>query len=89
MILGALATGMLNFGDRAAFISAFCFTSVAMLTMLYALYTYHWRAKSIRQRGQAGFDDKFGPTVLSITLVIAVVINFVLRITQNAKDHKN
>ncbi|KAI1822170.1 hypothetical protein F4861DRAFT_414420 [Xylaria intraflava] len=81
VILGALAIGMLNFGDRPAFISAFLFTGVAMLTMIYALFTYHWRAKSIRIRGQAGFDDRFGPTVLAVILLLAVVINFVLRIS--------
>lgn len=83
VILGALAIGMLNFGDRPAFISAFLFTGVAMLTMIYALVTYHWRAKSIRVRGQAGFDDRFGPTFLAIILLLAVVVNFVLRITYN------
>jgi len=81
VILGALAIGMLNFGDRPAFISAFLFTVVAMATMIYALFTYHWRARSIRLRGQAGFDDRFGPTVLAIILLLAVVVNFVLRIT--------
>ncbi|KAJ2970573.1 hypothetical protein NUW58_g9652 [Xylaria curta] len=81
VILGALAIGMLNFGDRPAFISAFLFTGVAMLTMIYALFTYHWRAKSIRVKGQAGFDDRFGPTVLAIILLLAVIVNFVLRIT--------
>lgn len=83
VILGALAIGMLNFGDRPAFISAFLFTGVAMLTMVYALITYHWRAKSIRMRGQAGFDDRFGPTLLAIVLLMAVVVNFVLRISFN------
>lgn len=76
---------MLNFGDRPAFISAFAFTMVSMLTMVYALYTYHWRAKNIRIRGQAGFDDRFGPTFLAIILLLAVVVNFVLRITYNAR----
>lgn len=85
VLLGALAIGMLNFGDRPAFISAFLFTGVAMLTMIYALVTYHWRAKSIRIRGQAGFDDRFGPTFLAIILLLAVVVNFVLRITYSAK----
>jgi uncharacterized membrane protein YidH (DUF202 family) len=80
VILGALAIGMLNFGDRPAFISSFLFTGVAMATMIYALVTYHWRAKSIRMRGQAGFDDRFGPTLLAIVLLLAVVVNFVLRI---------
>jgi hypothetical protein len=76
---------MLNFGDRPAFISSFLFTGVAMATMIYALVTYHWRAKSIRVRGQAGFDDRFGPTLLAIVLLLAVVVNFVLRITYNSR----
>ncbi|KAL1902953.1 GTPase regulator Nrf1 [Sporothrix stenoceras] len=84
VILGALAIGMLNFGDRPAFISAFLFTGVALVTMLYALFTYHWRAKSIRRRGQAGFDDRFGPTFLAIILVLAIVVNFVLRIVYSS-----
>jgi uncharacterized membrane protein YidH (DUF202 family) len=89
VILGALAIGMLNFGDRVAFISAFLFTGVAMLTMIYALATYHWRAKSIRVRGQAGFDDRFGPTFLAIILLLAVVVNFVLRIVDQSKKNSN
>ncbi|KAL5614323.1 hypothetical protein BROUX41_004429 [Berkeleyomyces rouxiae] len=81
VVIGALAIGMLNFGDRPAFVSSFMFTGVAMLTMIYALTTYHWRAKSIRMRGQAGFDDRFGPTFLAIILMLAIVVNFVLRIS--------
>ncbi|CAK7568188.1 MAG: GTPase regulator Nrf1 [Sporothrix epigloea] len=88
VILGALAIGMLNFGDRPAFISAFLFTGVALVTMLYALFTYHWRAKSIRRRGQAGFDDRFGPTFLAIILVLAIVVNFVLRIVYSSSGSK-
>jgi len=86
VVLGALAVGMLNFGDRPAFISAIVFTAIAVAGMLYALYTYHWRARSIRQRGQAGFDDKIGPTVLAISLIVAVGVNFVLRITAMGKE---
>ncbi|POS78928.1 hypothetical protein DHEL01_v202670 [Diaporthe helianthi] len=85
VIVGALAVGMLNFGDKAAKISAFCFTGVSIATLIYALRTYHWRAKSIRVRGQAGFDDRFGPTALAILLLIAVVVNFVLRIVDSSK----
>ena len=77
---------MLNFGDQVGRISAGLFTLVAMTTMVYALITYHWRAKSIRQRGQGGFDDRFGPTVLAIMLLAAVVVNFVLRFTNGPTD---
>ena len=74
--------GLLNFGDSVGRISAGAFTFVAMGAMLYALLTFHWRAKSIRQRGQGGFDDRIAPTVLALALLCAVVINFVLRVVE-------
>ncbi|MCJ1475262.1 vacuolar transporter chaperone [Lambiella insularis] len=80
VILGGLAIGLLNFGDSIGRISAGLFTLVAMATMIYALITFHWRAKSIRMRGQSGFDDRVGPTVLAASLGVAVVVNFVLRV---------
>lgn len=82
VVLGALAIGLLNFGDSVGRISAGLFTLVAMGTMIYALITFHWRAKSIRQRGQGGFDDRFGPSILAAALLAAVVVNFVLRFTK-------
>ena len=81
VILGGLAVGLLNFGDRVGQISAGLFTLVAIMAMIYALITFHWRAKSIRMRGQGGFDDRFGPTVLAIALLLAIIVNFILRIT--------
>lgn len=84
VILGGLAIGLLNFGDRVGQISAGLFTLVALAAMLYALVTFHWRAKSIRMRGQGGFDDRFGPTILAVALLAAVVVNFVLRVTGTA-----
>jgi uncharacterized membrane protein YidH (DUF202 family) len=82
VILGGLAVGLLNFGDSVGRISAALFTVVAMVAMIYALSTFHWRAKSIRVRGQGGFDDRYGPTVLAVALLGAVIVNFVLRITR-------
>lgn len=82
VILGGLAVGLLNFGDSVGRISAALFTLVAMAAMIYALSTFHWRAKSIRVRGQGGFDDRVGPTVLALALLGAVIVNFVLRITR-------
>jgi hypothetical protein len=80
VILGGLGLGLLNFGDRIGRISAALFTLVAMAAMIYALVTFHWRAKSIRLRGQGGFDDRFGPSVLAVALFAAVIVNFVLRL---------
>lgn len=80
--------GLLNFGDKVGQISAGLFTLVAIAAMLYALVTFHWRAKSIRKRGQGGFDDRFGPTVLTLALLAAIVVNFILRFTGAGGSHK-
>ncbi|KAF2652491.1 vacuolar transporter chaperone 1 [Lophiostoma macrostomum CBS 122681] len=88
VILGGLAIGLLNFGDLVGRISAALFTAVAVGAMIYALFTFHWRAKSIRQRGQGSFDDRFGPTVLTIALFAAIVVNFGLRFSGVGGDHK-
>merc|ERR1712093_305938 len=53
VILGALAVGMLNFGDKTAFWSAIAFTLVAMCTMIYALWTYHWSCELRQNRPKA------------------------------------
>ncbi|RXW25239.1 hypothetical protein EST38_g595 [Candolleomyces aberdarensis] len=82
VVLGGLAVGLLNFGDKVGKISAAMFSAVAMAIMVYALYTYHWRAASIRRGGKGPYDDRIGPTVLCVALLIAVVVNFVLRFTE-------
>ncbi|KAI9883186.1 MAG: Embryonic polyadenylate-binding protein 2-A [Watsoniomyces obsoletus] len=86
VILGGLAIGLLNFGDRIGRVSAALFTIVAMMTMFYALFTFHWRARSIRLRGQAGFDDRLGPSILAVALLAAVAVNFVLRLTGGTSE---
>jgi len=83
VVLGGLAVGLLNFGDKVGQISAAMFSLVALAVMLYALYTFHWRAAAIRKRSTAPYDDRVGPTILSIALLAAVIVNFVLRFTQD------
>jgi hypothetical protein len=36
-------------------------TRTAVGIMGYALYTYHWRANSIRKGGRGPYDDRLGP----------------------------
>ena len=35
--------------------------TTALAVMLYALYTFHWRAAAIRKRSTAPYDDRVGP----------------------------
>jgi len=72
VVLGGLAVGLLNFGDKVGKISAAMFSFVAMAIMVYALYTYHWRAASIRRGGRGPYDDRFGPVRLVCSLFVKV-----------------
>ena len=38
-----------------------------MAVMIYALYTYHWRAASIRRGGRGPYDDRFGMAKARLT----------------------
>lgn len=40
-----------------------------MAIMIYALYTYHWRAASIRRGGRGPYDDRLGPVRISFPFV--------------------
>ncbi|AET38977.1 Vtc1p Ecym_3496 [Eremothecium cymbalariae DBVPG len=80
VMIGGLGIGLLNFGDNVGRFSAALFTLVAMATMMYALVTYHWRAAAIRRRGTGPYDDRIGPTMLCFFLLVAVIVNFILRL---------
>jgi len=40
-----------------------------MAIMVYALYTYHWRAASILRGGRGPYDDRVGPVSFQCSLV--------------------
>ncbi|KAG0094238.1 vacuolar transporter chaperone [Podila epicladia] len=82
VLLGSLSIGLLNFGDRVGRISAGVFMFVSMVVMIYALATFHWRADRIRKRLPGPYDDRFGPTVLCLFILAAILINFGLKFSQ-------
>ncbi|KAJ3196342.1 vacuolar transporter chaperone [Irineochytrium annulatum] len=85
IVLGGLALGLLNFGDRVGQISGLMFTLIAMLFMVYSLFLYQWRAQKIRNRDPGPYDDLVGPTVLVVVLFCAVSINFYLKFSTDNK----
>ncbi|KAI8086334.1 vacuolar transporter chaperone complex subunit [Halteromyces radiatus] len=81
LLLGALAIGLLNFSDHIGRISAAVFTVLSMTIMLYALYNYHDRADRVARSDTGEYSDIYGPAVMTFFLVIAVSVNFYLRLT--------
>ncbi|KAI8338516.1 vacuolar transporter chaperone complex subunit [Chlamydoabsidia padenii] len=81
LLLGALAIGLLNFSDHIGRISAGIFTVLSMAIMLYALYNYHDRADRVAKSESGEYSDVYGPAVMTILLVVAVSVNFYLRLS--------
>ncbi|KAL7420379.1 GTPase regulator Nrf1 [Cryptotrichosporon argae] len=81
-VLGGLAVGLLNFGDKTGKIAAAMYTLIAIGVMLYALFTFHHRARSIELRNNATFGDRWGPTVLALLMTLAIAINFIMQLTK-------
>ncbi|BEI83776.1 hypothetical protein CcaverHIS002_0403800 [Cutaneotrichosporon cavernicola] len=80
VVLGGLAVGLLNFGtDKVGHIAAAMYTVIAVGVMIYALVVYQRRARAIRTRSGAPYDDRLGPTILCVCLLAAITTNFILR----------
>ncbi|KAE9963161.1 hypothetical protein BLS_009573 [Venturia inaequalis] len=77
--IGAIAATLLNFGDKVSVYSAIAFTAVATCAIIYSLVLYLWRVQKTRQRRAVVYHDKWGPSVLCIALLAAVLVNVGLR----------
>uniref|UniRef100_A0A0W0FS54 DUF202 domain-containing protein n=1 Tax=Moniliophthora roreri TaxID=221103 RepID=A0A0W0FS54_MONRR len=56
--------------------------SSAIIAMIYALKTFHSRARSILSGVEACFSDRLGPSLLLFAFLITVAINFTLRFAE-------
>ena len=85
IILGSIAATLLNFGDDVSLISAWGFTVVASIALLYSVGIYYLRVEMIRKRraNVARYYDKYGPTFLCLGLLAATVVNFVFKIKED------
>ena len=82
IILGSIAATLLNFGDfsGSAVSASIIFTIVACASMLYSLGIYLQRVKWVRERRAVRYHEPWGPTLLCIGLLGAVIVNFGVRL---------
>jgi SPX domain protein involved in polyphosphate accumulation/uncharacterized membrane protein YidH (DUF202 family) len=85
IILGSIAATLLNFGDNASLLSAWGFTIVACLALLYSVGIYFLRVQMIRHRraSVSRYYDKWGPTGLCAGLLAATIVNFVFKVRED------
>jgi len=79
ILLGAMASGLLNFGSEVAIKASVGFFLVAVMTILYSIGMYIVRVYAIRNRSAYHYDNRFGPAVICVSLAAALGTNFVFQ----------
>mmetsp|Transcript_34101 Transcript_34101/g.61480 ORF Transcript_34101/g.61480 Transcript_34101/m.61480 type:complete len:154 (-) Transcript_34101:567-1028(-) len=54
------------------------FTPLSVLIMAYALFTFEWRSKCMRQKQIGFFDDKFGPVFVAVLVTLTLLAIFAI-----------
>ncbi|KAG2202054.1 hypothetical protein INT47_006246 [Mucor saturninus] len=83
-LLLTVALNLLNFGDSISRIIGGVFIGLAAGIAIYALYRFEKRAWMINRQDQGRYDDIWGPAVLCVLLVAALIVNFYLRFSSTA-----
>ncbi|KAG1141027.1 hypothetical protein G6F37_006481 [Rhizopus arrhizus] len=78
-LLLSVALNLLNFGDQVSRIAGALFMGISAGIAIYALYQFERRAWMINRRIVGRYDDLWGPAVLCVLLVGALIVNFYLR----------
>jgi hypothetical protein len=53
---------------------------LALLFVIYALWTFLWRSEKIATRDVSRWDDPFGPLLLTFSLIVALTIQFFIKL---------
>lgn len=81
-LLLSVSLGLINFGDHVSKASGAFFILIAVALAVYAQLRFQYRAWQIRFRSESRFDDIYGPAVLCLVLIIALIVNLGLRVNQ-------
>ncbi|CAO3681357.1 unnamed protein product [Rhizopus stolonifer] len=88
-LLMTVALNLLNHGDMISRGIGATFILIGAILCLYALFRYQIRSYQLRtHRNMVRYDDIWGPTILCILLVTALIVNFYLRFNTLNSSYK-
>jgi uncharacterized membrane protein YidH (DUF202 family) len=85
VILASIAVGVLAFskggedGGRAE-LFALMLLPISLIFIAYATVTYLWRSAKIRAREAERWDDPYGPVLITLMLIFALVAQFTIKV---------
>ena len=83
ILLATLSLGLYNSAGKhntIARVLAIAYTSIAVFTGVWGWAMYQYRSRLIQQRSGKDFDNILGPIVVCVGLIIALVLNFGLKV---------
>ncbi|GAA6031847.1 hypothetical protein JCM8097_002018 [Rhodosporidiobolus ruineniae] len=85
VVVSAIGIGILSFADPhddIALAASATFTATALLALVYTGFRFWIRLHAIRNRKAINYHDYVGPTALCGILLVAVIVNFSLRMRE-------
>lgn len=91
--LSAISMGVLAYAsgnsDGRAEVFALMMLPVSLLFIVYAVTTFLWRSVKIRVREAERWDDPYGPVLLTLVLIIALTVQFIVKFYDAIKAGKS
>lgn len=85
ILLSSLSLGLFNAAgadNNTARALGAVYTIIGILTALWGYGIYMWRGNLIRARSGKDFDNVLGPILVCLSLVVALICNFVLKVCE-------
>ena len=76
----ALYNGATTVGNALASNLGAVYLFIAVVGALWSYYVYMRRAKEIRERSPKHMDDRIGPVIIGVALIIALCANFAFKV---------
>jgi len=76
----ALYNGATSVGNALASNLGAVYLLIAVVGATWSYYVYMLRAKEIRERSPKHMDDRIGPVIIGVALIIALAANFVFKV---------
>ncbi|POV95105.1 hypothetical protein PSHT_15847 [Puccinia striiformis] len=89
VLLGSFGVALINSSPSlGARVMGVVYAAIAIGTIGYGHYLYKKRIRLIKERYSGHFDDVIAPLIISGSLFLAILVNFILRAIDNER-HKN
>jgi len=86
VLLSTISITILNLGTSTSFIAGLIMAPVGIFFIIYSYSVYVRRARALERKEPLNYNDQLGPTVLVVTLVVALSAILYVNVTAHLKE---